>query len=127
MGIRDTMQPAFGKLFDTVFAEAVSEFTGTYLGTGIYDPVTEEDTAQQITYTGRGVQTKFKAEQIDNVLILATDTLLIALCNEVSDIPAAGHDIQIKDLVTGQVKSYDLKSVTTDPARVHYQLQLRAV
>lgn len=127
MGIRDTMQPAFAKLFDTVFAETVSSFTGMYRGAGVYDPVKEENTAQEITYTGRGVSTKFKAEQIDNVLILATDTLLIALCNEVSDIPAAGHDIQIKDLVTGQMKSYDLKSVVTDPARVHYQLQLRAV
>lgn len=127
MGIRDTMQPAFGKLFNTAFAETVASFTGSYLGPGVYDPVTEENTAQKMTYTGRGVSTKFKAEQIDNVLILATDTLLIALCNEVGDIPAAGHDIQIKDLVTGQVRSYDLKSVTTDPARVHYQLQLRAV
>ncbi|SDT52725.1 hypothetical protein [Pseudomonas prosekii] len=127
MSIRDTMQSSFGALFNGAFAEVMTQFTGTYLGPGVYDPVTEEATAQPVTYTGRGVLTRYKLEQIDNVNILSTDSLLIVLTNEVTGVPSAGHKIAAKDPVTGQVKTFDLLPVKADPARVHYQLQLRAV
>lgn len=126
MGIRDTMQPSFGNLFDTAFAELMTPFTGSYLGPGVYDPVSEASTAQIVTYTGRGVSTKFKRDQIDNERILATDTQLIVLTNEVTDTPQAGHDIVARDMVTGLIKNYRVEGVVTDPARVHYQIQLRA-
>ncbi|MDG6423725.1 hypothetical protein QCD74_09270 [Pseudomonas syringae pv. actinidiae] len=126
MGIRDTMQPSFGKLFDTTFAELMTPFTGSYLGPGGYDPVNEVTTGQLVTYTGRGVSTKFKRDQIDNERILATDTLLIVLTNEVTDTPQAGHDIVARDLLTGLSTKYRVEGVVTDPARVHYQIQLRA-
>lgn len=127
MGLRDTMQSSFGALFNTAFAEVMTDFTGTYLGPGLYDPVTEETTAQTITYTGRGVLTRYKLEQIDNVNILSTDSMLIVLTNEVTDLPRAGHKITAKDPITGALKTFDLLPVKTDPAKVHYQLQLRAV
>lgn len=126
MGIRDTMQPSFGKLFDTAFAELITPFNGSYLGAGVYDPVSETTTGQPVTYTGRGVSTKFKRDQVDNDRILATDTLLIALTNEVTDTPQAGHDIVARDLVTGLSTKYRVEGVVTDPARVHFQIQLRA-
>ncbi|MBM0140202.1 hypothetical protein ACKUFS_11365 [Pseudomonas cannabina] len=126
MTIRNTMQSSFGKLFDADFSELMTQFTGSYLGAGVYDPVQEVTTAQPVTYTGRGVSTKFKRDQIDNDRILATDTLLIALTNEVTDTPQAGHDIVARDLVTGLDTKYRVKGVVTDPARVHYQIQLRA-
>ncbi|MEE5088448.1 hypothetical protein V2J74_27220 [Pseudomonas alliivorans] len=126
MGIRDTMQPSFGKLFDTAFAELMTPFTGSYLGPGVYDPVSETTTGQPVTYNGRGVSTKFKRDQIDNDRILATDTLLIVLTNEVTDTPQAGHDIVARDLVTGLSTKYRVEGVVTDPARVHFQIQLRA-
>lgn len=127
MSIKDTMQSSFGALFDGAFAEVMTSFTGTYLGPGVYDPVTEETTAQTVTYTGRGVLTRYKLEQIDNVNILSTDSLLIVLTNEVTDLPSAGHKINAKDPITGELKTFDLLPVKTDPAKVHYQLQLRAV
>ena len=127
MSIKNTMQASFGALFDGAFAEVMTPFTGTYLGPGTYDPVSDETTAVPISYTGRGVMTRFKLEQIDNVNILSTDTLLIVLTNEVTDQPSAGHKITAKDPVTGQMKTFDLLPVKTDPAKVHYQLQLRAV
>ncbi|RXT72250.1 hypothetical protein B1F77_26905 [Pseudomonas syringae] len=126
MGIRDTMQPSFGKLFDTTFAELMTPFTGSYLGPGVYDPVSETTTAHPVTYTGRGVSTKFKRDQIDNDRILATDTLLIVLTNEVTDTPQAGHDVVARDLVSGLSAKYRIEGVVTDPARVHFQIQLRA-
>ncbi|MGE1156741.1 hypothetical protein [Pseudomonas kitaguniensis] len=120
------MQPSFGKLFDTVFAELMTPFTGSYLGPGVYDPIEDVTTALPVTYTGRGVSTKFKRDQIDNDRILATDTLLIVLTNEVTEIPQAGHDVVARDLVTGANTKYRVEGVVTDPARVHYQIQLRA-
>ncbi len=126
MGIRDTMQPSFGRLFDTDFAELMTPFTGSYLGPGTYDPVEDETTAQPVFYSGRGVSTRFKRDQIDNDRILATDTLLIALTNEVTDTPQAGHSVVAADLVTRVSTKYRIEAVVTDPARVHYQIQLRA-
>lgn len=127
MSIKNTMQSSFGALFNGAFAEVMTSFTGTYLGPGVYDPVTEETTAQTMTYSGRGVLTRYKLEQIDNVNILSTDSLLIVLTNEVTALPSAGHKITAKDPITGELKTFDLLPVKTDPARVHYQLQLRAV
>ncbi|WP_313740470.1 hypothetical protein [Pseudomonas sp.] len=126
MPIKSTMQASFGKLFDTAFAEAVKPFIGTYTGPGVYDPVEEETTAQQVTYTGRGVFTRFKAEQVDGIRIKATDVRLIALTNEVTDRPQPGHRIIGPDLVTGQSTEYEVMPSGVDPVGVHYQIQLRA-
>jgi hypothetical protein len=126
MAIKSSMQASFGKLFDTVFAEAVKPFTGSYTGPGVYDPVEEQTTAQQITYTGRGVFTKFKAEQVDGIRIKATDVRLIVLTNEVTDQPQPGHRIVGPDFVTGQLMQYEVMPSGVDPVGVHYQIQLRA-
>lgn len=125
MGIKDSMQASFGALFNNEFAEAVSPFTGTYLGPGVYDPVTEQDTGQLVTYAGRGVLTRYKKDQIDNDRILATDVRVIALVNEVSDRPMPGHDVTTKDLITGEQRRYRVIEAVTDPVGVHYQIQLR--
>lgn len=126
MSIKGTTQSSFGALFDTAFAEAVSGFTGSYLGPGEYNPVTEQTDAQTVTYTGRGMLTRFKADQIDGQRILATDVRVIALVNEVTDRPMPGHDVNAKDLITGEQRQYRVIEAVTDPAGVHYQIQLRA-
>lgn len=125
MSIKGTMQSSFGALFDTAFAEAVSGFTGSYLGPGEYNPVTEQTDAQLVTYTGRGVLTRYKKDQIDDDQILATDVKVIALVNEVSDRPLPGHDVTAKDLITGEQRRYRVIEAVTDPVGVHYQIQLR--
>lgn len=126
MPIKSTMQSSFGRLFDTAFAEAVRDFTGTYPGEGVWDPVEEVTTAQPVIYTGRGVLSRYKKDQIDGVNILATDVRLIALVNEVTDKPAPGHIVTAPDLITGQSADYRVIEAVTDPVGVHYQIQLRA-
>jgi hypothetical protein len=127
MSIKATMQASFGALFNDQFAEAVSSFTGSYLGPGIYDPVTEETTAQPVTYTGRGVLTRYKKDQVDNDRILATDVRVIALVNEVTDHPMPGHEVSAKDLITEEMRDYRVIEAVTDPIGVHYQIQLRVI
>ncbi|AJQ46434.1 MULTISPECIES: hypothetical protein [Pseudomonas] len=126
MPIKSTMQSSFGRLFDTAFAEAVRDFTGTYPGEGVWDPVEEVTTAQPVTYDGRGVLSRYKKDQVDGVNILATDVRLIALVNEVTDKPAPEHIVSAPDLITGQAKQYRVMEAVTDPVGVHYQIQLRA-
>jgi hypothetical protein len=127
MPIKSTMQASFGRLFDTALAEAVRPFTGTYLGPGAYDPVTEQTTAEPVLYTGRGVLTRYKKDQIDDERIRATDVRLIALVNEVTDRPMPGHNVEASDLITGQQRLYRVMEAVTDPVGVHYQIQLRVI
>ena len=124
--MRDEMQEIFGELFDDVFAESVTAFTGEYMGPGVVDPVTEETTAQPVTYTGRGVLSRYEDSRIDNVNILVGDLRLTALANEVSDTPDVGHKITAPDLMDRSKQVvYLVKSVRSDPASATYRLQLR--
>lgn len=127
MPIKSTMQASFGKLFDTAFAEAVKPFTGTYTSGGRWDPVNEVLVGGgTVTYTSRGVFTRFQNDQIDGLRILATDVRLIVLANEIASPPMPGHRITGPDLVTGESREYEVMPVRPDPIGVHYQIQLRA-
>lgn len=126
MGLRSDIRSDLAAAFDTDLADAVSTFTGTYMGAGVWDPVNETTTAQPVTYTGRGVLSRYKKDQVDGVNILATDVRLIALVNEVTDKPAPEHIVSAPDLITGQAKQYRVMEAVTDPVGVHYQIQLRA-
>lgn len=126
--MRDEMQEIFGELFDDVFAESVSAFTGEYRGPGVYDPVTEESTAQPVIYSGRGVFHTYSAERVDNINILTGDIQLIALINEVADKPAIGHMVETTDpvgILGWPMQGYRIIRVSGDPAGVHHDLQLR--
>jgi hypothetical protein len=127
MGLQDKLQTKLAKAFDGKLADAVSAFTGSYQGPGVWDPVEETTTAVPVTYTGRGVMAKYETKRIDNINILSGDLKLIALTNEVTDRPAEGHTITAPDLAD-QAKSvrYVVKGVQVDPASATYQIQLRA-
>lgn len=125
MGLRDKIQTKLGKAFDGKLADAVNAFTGTYMGEGEWDPVTETSTAQPVAYTGRGVLAGYDSKRIDNVNIKVGDVKLIALANEVTDTPMVGHQITAPDLVTGEQVTYRVESVNADPAQAHIELQLR--
>jgi len=125
MGLREDIQTDLAEAFDTDLADAVRPFTGEYLGPGIYDPVTEETTAQPVTYTGRGVLDSYESRRIDNINIKVGDVLLICLANEVTDVPAVGHKVTAQDLITGQQAVYQVVSPGIDPAKAHYEVQLR--
>ncbi|RON82439.1 glutamate 5-kinase [Pseudomonas chlororaphis] len=126
MGLRDELQADLAEAFNTDLADAVLSFTGEYMGPGVYDPVTEETTAQPVTYSVRGVLSRYEDRRIDNVNILVGDLRLTALANEVSDVPDIGHTITAPDLTdrTRQV-AYQVKTVRVDPASATYRVQLR--
>ncbi|WP_095169202.1 glutamate 5-kinase [Pseudomonas sp. Irchel 3H3] len=126
MGLQAKLQSKLAKAFDGKLADAVSAFTGSYQGVGVYDPVEETTTAVTVTYTGRGVLAKYETKRIDNINILSGDLQLIALTNEATDRPAEGHTITVPDLAdrTKSV-SYLVKGVQVDPASATYQIQLR--
>lgn len=125
MGLRDDIQADLAEAFDDDLADAVSEFTATYMGLGVWDPVNETTTAQPVTYTGRGVFDSYDSRRIDNINILVGDVLLICLANEVTDKPAVGHEITANDLITGDSVTYRIVSPGIDPAKAHYEIQLR--
>ena len=126
MGLRDELQADLAEAFNTDLADAVLAFTGEYMGPGVIDPVTEESTAQPVTYTGRGVLSRYEDSRIDNINIKVGDLRLTVLANEVTDTPDVGHKITAPDLMdrTKQVV-YLVKSVRADPASATYRLQLR--
>lgn len=125
MGLREDIQTDLAEAFDTDLADAVQAFTGEYLGPGVYDPVTEETTAQPVTYTGRGVLDSYDSRRIDSVNIKVGDVMLICLANELTDKPAVGHKITTTDLLTGDQAVYTVVSPGIDPAKAHIELQLR--
>ncbi len=125
MGIRSDIQSDLAAAFDTDLADAVSAFTGTYMGSGVRDPISETTTAQPVTYTGRGVLDNYDSRRIDGMNIKVGDVLLICLANEVSDKPAVGHQITANDLITGLPATYRIVSPGIDPAKAHYEIQLR--
>ena len=127
MGLQVKLQTKLAKAFDGKLADAVSAFTGSYQGAGVWDPVEETTTAITVTYTGRGVLAKYETKRIDNINILSGDLQLIALTNEVTDRPDEGHTIAAPDLADrAKIVSYVVKGVQVDPASATYQIQLRA-
>lgn len=125
MGLRDDIQTDLAEAFDTDLADAVQPFTGEYLGPGVRNPITEETTAQPVFYSGRGVLDSYDSRRIDSINIKVGDVLLICLANETTDIPAVGHKITTVDLLTGQQAAYRVVSPGIDPAKAHYEIQLR--
>lgn len=125
MGLRDDIQADLAEAFDDDLADAVVPFTGSYLGPGVRDPISETTTAQPVTYTGRGVLDSYDSRRIDGVNILVGDVLLICLANEVTDKPAVGHQVTVEDLLTGRQAKYRIISPGIDPAKAHYEIQLR--
>ncbi len=113
--MRDKIQSKVAVAFDGALADAVKSFVLTRTVVGEYDPVTGEQTSTTETFSGRGVFGRFKAEQVDNQHILATDEKLTVLQSELSTAPADGDDIDGKRVMT----------VGQDPAATSWTIQLR--
>lgn len=127
MGVRDKLQSKVAKAFDTKLADAVNDFTGSYVIEGDYDPVTEQSTSETITYTGRGVLSRYSLNRIDGINIIKGDLKLTALTSEVTDKPKVDHIITAPDLVTGKQQRYTVVTAGTDPTSSVYSIQLRRV
>lgn len=125
MGVRNKLQAKVAKAFDTKLSDAVNAFTGSYVIEGEVDPVTEESTSETVTYTGRGVLSRYSLNRIDGINILSGDLKLTALTNEVTDKPKVDHIITAPDLVTGEMQRYKAVTAGTDPTGATYSIQLR--
>ena len=125
MGIREKIQKKIGKAFDGPLSDAVNPFTGSYDVVNGYDPVTEEEQKETITYTGRGVLDEYNVREVDGKNVISGDLKLICLVNEVSGIPKVGHKINTIDLITRMPQDYDVIKPNADPAGAHYEMQLR--
>lgn len=125
MGIRDKLQSKVAKAFDTKLADAVNDFTGSYVIQTGWDPVTETGGETTVTYTGRGILSKYSLNRIDGVNILHGDMKLTALTNEVTDEPKVDHIILAPDLITSGQQRYKVVTAGTDPAKATYSIQLR--
>ncbi|MCZ4676466.1 glutamate 5-kinase [Citrobacter sedlakii] len=127
MGIRDRIQTKVAKAFDSKLADTVNDFTGSYAIKTKWDPVTETGGETTVTYTGRGVLSKYSLNRIDGINILHGDLKLTALTNEVTDEPKVDHIITATDLITGEQQRYKVITAGTDPAKATYSIQLRRV
>lgn len=111
------------KSFDNPLKDAVTAFTATRKGaTGDYDPVLGEYVGSaDINYTGRGVFGSFNNEEIQASQIDITDVKLTALQSEVTAIP------QVDDMITARFIARRVMSVSQDPSRSIWILQLRGL
>ncbi|HCT4438105.1 glutamate 5-kinase [Klebsiella aerogenes] len=125
MGIRDELQAEIAAAFNIDLQDAVKDFTGTYTVRSDWDPVTENGTETQVTYSGRGVLARYKLRRIDGVNILHGDVKLTALVNEVTDKPAVEHIITAPDPITGVLQRYEVITASADSAGAAYSIQLR--
>lgn len=116
MGIREDVQSDMAEAFDTDLADAVRAFTLTRVTGTDPDPLTGEETETTYTFDSRGVFGRFKAEEVDNQHILATDEKLTVLQNELDTEPAPGDDIAGRRVM----------SVGQDPAHAIWLVQLRS-
>lgn len=125
MGIRDELQTEIAAAFSSDLADAVNDFTGSYVVKTGWDPVTETGGETTITYAGRGVLSRYKLNRIDGVNILHGDIKLTALVNEVTDKPKVDHIITTPDLIAGTQQRYKVITAGTDAAAATYSIQLR--
>ena len=115
MSLRTEIQADIAEAFDDDLADAVTSFTGTREVAGSYDPVTGTTTTTTETYTGRGVFGGYSVQEVDGQHILATDTKLTALQNELTGTPQEGDTIDGMEVVR----------IQKDPAAATWSLTLR--
>lgn len=123
MGLRSDIQTDMAEAFDGDLADAVATFTASRVTTsGTLDPVTGDYPTTTTAYSGRGIFANYEAREVDGQHILATDTKLIALQNEVvRDSDGSQYAPAVDDTLAG----YRVVNVGKDPAGAIWEVQLR--
>jgi hypothetical protein len=129
MSLRDDLQADIAEAFDDGdgLADAVTAFICTReVVTGGYDPETGTTPQTTIGYQGRGVFGGFRQFEIDGSRILATDTKITALQNEIwrvenGEVTNTPDAPQIDDVVNGLT----VVDVRKDPADAAWIIQAR--
>lgn len=129
MGLRDDLQADIAEAFDDEdgLADAVKPFECVRTSTqGNYDPVTGTYPTVTSGYQGRGVFGGFRSFEIDGARILATDTKLTALQNEIwatdnGEVTNAPEVPKVDDVISGLT----VMDVRKDPVDAAWSIQLR--
>src|SRR5690554_199988 len=124
MSLRDDIQADIAEAFDTDLADAVRSFTGSREVVGEYDPVTGTTGGTTVTYSGRGVFGSFRQDEIDGQHIIATDTKLTALQNELLllDEQNVVTETQAEPRVNDDIDGQTVVAVQQDPADATWTL-----
>ena len=111
------------KAFDNQLIDAVTTFTATRKGSsGEYDPVLGEYVGgADISYTGRGVISNYKKEEIQAVQVEITDVKLLCLQIESTIAP------QVDDVITANNVARRVLNVSQDATSSLWLLQLRGL
>ena len=111
------------KAFDNQLKDAVTTFTGTRKGaSGEYDPVLGEYVGgADISYTGRGVISNYKKEELQAVQVELTDVKLLCLQIESTIAP------KVDDVITANNVARRVLNVSQDPSSSLWVLQLRGL
>lgn len=117
----ETADAKLAAAFDGPLARAVQAFSGSREVAGEYDPETGTSTTT-VTYSGRGVFYDYSVQEVDGNIILATDTKLIALQQEVTlDSDGSPATPQEGDAIDGM----EVVRIKKDAAGVVWELTLR--
>lgn len=111
------------KAFDNQLIDAISTFTATRKGSsGEYDPVLGEYVGgADISYTGRGVLSSYKKEELQALQVELTDVKLLCLQIESTIAP------QVDDIITVGDVDRRVLNVSQDPTSSLWLLQLRGL
>lgn len=111
------------KAFDNQLKDAVTTFTATRKGaSGEYDPVLGEYVGgADISYTGRGVLSSYKKEELQAVQVELTDVKLLCLQIESTIAP------KVDDVITANNVARRVLNVSQDPSSSLWVLQLRGL
>lgn len=111
------------KAFDNQLKDAISTFTGTRKGSsGEYDPVLGEYVGgADISYTGRGVLSSYKKEELQALQVELTDVKLLCLQIESTSAP------KVDDIITVGDVGRRVLNVSQDPSSSLWLLQLRGL
>lgn len=111
------------KAFDNQLKDAISTFTATRKGaSGEYDPVLGEYVGgADISYTGRGVLSSYKKEELQAVQVELTDVKLLCLQIESTIAP------KVDDVITANNVARRVLNVSQDPSSSLWVLQLRGL
>lgn len=115
MGLRDEIMADLAEAFNDDLADAVTTFKGVGAAEGNYNPTTGKFEGEKITYSGRGVFSNYKLDDIDGSLVQSTDKQLLVLQIDITSEP------KVDDVIN----NLRVISVTSDPVNVSYTLQLR--
>lgn len=123
MGMRDEIQTELAAAFDAEdeLRDAVDSFTCTRKILTGSNPATGIDEYDETNYSGRGVCGNYLQQRNLPIDYKSSDIRLLALQNEVSDIPLIGDKLNFSD------GAYSIISIQKDPANVTWVLQIRKV